>query len=140
MGDPMTAFERTFPTTRRRVLQLLALLGLGGSEAARTAAALAAPSNQADPVWPEMTYRILGRTGFDGSRLVFGCGAALMLWGKDDPFLGIELTHRVDRLMEAPFTKRYIDRCGHWTQQEAPPAPPVELSERLGPAVPFPLV
>jgi aryl-alcohol dehydrogenase-like predicted oxidoreductase len=84
MGDPMTAFERTFPTTRRRVLQLLALLGLGGSEAARTAAALAAPSNQADPVWPEMTYRILGRTGFDGSRLVFGCGAALMLWGKDD--------------------------------------------------------
>jgi pimeloyl-ACP methyl ester carboxylesterase len=44
----------------------------------------------------------------------------LLLWGKDDPFLGIELTHRVDRLMEAPLTKRYIDRCGHWTQQEAP--------------------
>jgi predicted aldo/keto reductase-like oxidoreductase len=31
-----------------------------------------------------MTYRTLGRTGFKGSRLVFGCGAALMFWGKDE--------------------------------------------------------
>jgi len=80
----MTAFERAFPTTRRRVLQLLALLGLGGSEIARTAAALAEPTRPADTVWPEMTYRTFGRTGFHGSRLVFGCGAALMFWGKDE--------------------------------------------------------
>jgi aryl-alcohol dehydrogenase-like predicted oxidoreductase len=31
-----------------------------------------------------MTYRTLGRTGFRGSRLVFGCGAALMFRGKDE--------------------------------------------------------
>ena len=27
--------------------------------------------------WPKMTYRTLGRTGYNASRLVFGCGAAL---------------------------------------------------------------
>ena len=76
----MTMFQRAFPTTRRRVLQLLGLLGVGGSELARTAEALADSPGQ----WPEMTYRTLGRTGFRGSRLVFGCGAALMFWGKDE--------------------------------------------------------
>jgi aryl-alcohol dehydrogenase-like predicted oxidoreductase len=31
-----------------------------------------------------MTYRTLGRTGFAGSRLVFGCGAALMFRKRDE--------------------------------------------------------
>jgi aryl-alcohol dehydrogenase-like predicted oxidoreductase len=66
------------------VLQLLALLGVGGSELARAATALAESEERAANVWPEMTYRTLGKTGFHGSRLVFGCGAALMFWGKDD--------------------------------------------------------
>ena len=80
----MTVFERAFPTTRRRVLQWLALLGLGGGEITRAAAALAESAGTAKDAWPEMTYRTLGRTGYHGSRLVFGCGAALMFWGKDD--------------------------------------------------------
>jgi aryl-alcohol dehydrogenase-like predicted oxidoreductase len=76
----MALFAQTFPTTRRRVLQLLALLGVGGSELARAATALA----ESETAWPAMTYRTLGRTGFRGSRLVFGCGAALMFRAKDD--------------------------------------------------------
>jgi aryl-alcohol dehydrogenase-like predicted oxidoreductase len=80
----MTVFERAFPTTRRRALQLLALLGLGGSEVARAASALAAAGERAADVWPEMTYCTLGRTGYRGSRLVFGCGAALMFRGKNE--------------------------------------------------------
>lgn len=80
----MTMLERSFPTTRRRVLQLLALLGVGGSELARAATALAESDAKAATVWPEMTYRTLGKTGFRGSRLVFGCGAALMFWGKEE--------------------------------------------------------
>jgi hypothetical protein len=80
----MTVFERALPTTRRRALQLLALLGLGGSELARSAGALAESAVKANDAWPEMTYRTLGRTRFRGSRLVFGCGAALMLWRKDE--------------------------------------------------------
>jgi aryl-alcohol dehydrogenase-like predicted oxidoreductase len=80
----MTVFERAFPTTRRRALQLLALLGFGGSDLARAVSALAESSKDSADIWPEMTYRTLGRTGFRGSRLVFGCGAALMFWGKDD--------------------------------------------------------
>ena len=79
----MTVFER-FLTTRRRVLQLLALLGLGSSELAQAATAFAKAGERPTDVWPEMTYRTLGRTGFYGSRLVFGCGAALMFWGKDE--------------------------------------------------------
>jgi len=80
----MTLFNGVFPTSRRRVLQLLGLLGLGGSELVRAATALAEAGERAAHVWPEMTYRTLGRTGFSGSRLVFGCGAALMFWGKDE--------------------------------------------------------
>jgi len=76
----MTPFARSFSTTRRRMLQLLGLLGFGGSELLRAATALAEVSDQ----WPAMSYRTLGKTGFNGSRLVFGCGAALMFWGKND--------------------------------------------------------
>ena len=80
----MTVFERAFPMTRRSVLKLLALLGLGGGEIARATSALAESEGRTDELWPEMTYRTLGRTGFRGSRLVFGCGAALMFWGRDE--------------------------------------------------------
>jgi aryl-alcohol dehydrogenase-like predicted oxidoreductase len=80
----MTLLNHAFSTTRRRVLQLLALLGLGGSDLVRAATALAESAERAADVWPEMTYRTLGRTGFRGSRLVFGCGAALMFRGKDE--------------------------------------------------------
>jgi hypothetical protein len=73
-------FEQAFPTTRRRVLQLMTLLGFGGTELVRAATALAESAD----VWPEMTYRTLGRTDFRASRLVFGCGAALMFWNKDE--------------------------------------------------------
>src|SRR5512139_745624 len=80
----MKLFERAFPTTRRRMLQLLALFGFGGRELVDAATALAESEQRAADVWPEMTYRTLGRTGFNGSRLVFGCGAALMFRGKDE--------------------------------------------------------
>jgi len=75
--------SEALPTTRRRVLQLLALLGLSGPTWLRSARAALEPADDAAR-WPEMTYRTLGRTGFRGSRLVFGCGAALMFWGKDE--------------------------------------------------------
>lgn len=77
----MSRFERALPTTRRRVLQLLAMLGFAGADLGRAARSLAESSGDA---WPEMTYRTLGRTGFRGSRLVFGCGAALMFFSKDE--------------------------------------------------------
>lgn len=80
----MARLERTFPTTRRRVLRALAVLGLGGSRAVRAAATPAGSGLADGSGWPEMTYRTLGRTDFRGSRLVFGCGAALMLWEKDE--------------------------------------------------------
>lgn len=80
----MPVFDKAFPTSRRRTLQLLALLGLGGGELARSAGALAESAAKAEDLWPKMTYRTLGKTGFEGSRLVFGCGAALMFFDKRD--------------------------------------------------------
>lgn len=44
----------------------------------------------------------------------------LVIWGRDDPALGSELTHGLERRFCAPLTIRFIDNCGHWTQQEAP--------------------
>ena len=68
--------------SRRSFLGYAAMLGAGSQalwhsgslHAAVTAAKDAAPGAEA---WPAMTYRTLGRTGFNASRLVFGCGAAL---------------------------------------------------------------
>ncbi len=81
-------------TTRRRALHFLALLGLGGSGLARAANAAIDAATEPD-AWPAMTTRKLGRTGFEGSRLVFGCGAALMFWRRDE-LLEAALEHGVN--------------------------------------------
>jgi aryl-alcohol dehydrogenase-like predicted oxidoreductase len=92
-------------------LQHLAMLGVGGRALLRTGDARAAVDAARDAAapelaWPAMTRRKLGRTGFEGSRLVFGCGAALS-------------RRRNDALLEAAFeaginvfdvgTRRYYD-------------------------------
>lgn len=84
----MESERSTMSVSRRRFIQALAMLAVGGrtlldSGDARAAvyAARVASGSQAD--WPKMSYRRLGRTGFDASRLVFGCGAALMFRRKD---------------------------------------------------------
>ncbi len=69
-------------TTRRSFLQYLAMLAVGGKTlvsagSARAAADAAVVAVDPPSRWPEIPRRKLGRTGFDASRLVFGCGAAL---------------------------------------------------------------
>jgi aryl-alcohol dehydrogenase-like predicted oxidoreductase len=80
MTAPVTAVR----LTRRRMLRLLALLGLGGASFVRDAAARSVSEGPSAAGWPSMTYRTLGRTGFRGSRLVFGCGAALRSRARDE--------------------------------------------------------
>ncbi|MGI9591867.1 MAG: hypothetical protein ACR2P8_10910 [Myxococcota bacterium] len=80
-------FNRT-TTTRRRFLQALAMLTVGGrtllnSRDARAAWDAARDLASADLEWPAMSYRELGRTGWKASRLVFGCGAALSRQRRD---------------------------------------------------------
>ncbi len=74
-------------TTRRRFLGYLAAAGVGAQTLLRSGdawAAVDAARDEADgESWPEMRYRRLGRTGFEASRLVFGCGAALSRGRKD---------------------------------------------------------
>lgn len=64
---------------RRTLLQTASMLAVGAGALARTGSVKAATSEATRSVaeWPAMQYRTLGRTGFNGSRLVFGCGAAL---------------------------------------------------------------
>ncbi len=77
-----TDTNATHAPSRRSFLGYAAMLGAGSQalwhsgslHAAVAAAKDAAPGAEA---WPAMTYRTLGRTGFNASRLVFGCGAAL---------------------------------------------------------------
>jgi aryl-alcohol dehydrogenase-like predicted oxidoreductase len=76
-------------TNRRNFLKSLALLGIGGRALLRSgdarAAVYAAQSAAGSPAgWPEIGRRTLGRTGFEGSRLIFGCGAALARRRRDD--------------------------------------------------------
>lgn len=64
---------------RRTLLQSLSAATVGGQALFRTGNLRAAMDEATRDVsrWPKMEYRTLGRTGFKGSRLVFGCGAAL---------------------------------------------------------------
>ena len=64
---------------RRSLLQSISLLAAGGVTLLRTGNLQAAVEQATQSVndWPDMEYRTLGNTGFKGSRLVFGCGAAL---------------------------------------------------------------
>ena len=69
-------------TDRRKFLQYLAALGIGGqtllrSWDVRAAAAATSEAAGASPPLPPMAHRRLGRTGWEASRLVFGSGAAL---------------------------------------------------------------
>ena len=64
---------------RRSLLQTASMLAVGAGALAKTRNVQAAVDEATRTVssWPKMEYRTLGRTGFNGSRLVFGCGAAL---------------------------------------------------------------
>ena len=77
MADP----GHLSPTSRRRFLKTLALLGVAGRTLLRSGDARAAVTELRAALdaaeRPPMTYRQLGRTGYRASRLVFGCGAAL---------------------------------------------------------------
>jgi len=71
---------------RRSLLQSLSMVAVGGSALVKTGSLQAAVDEATQSVnnWPEMDYRELGKTGFKGSRLVFGCGAALMFGQAND--------------------------------------------------------
>lgn len=73
----MSAQQRE-STSRRFFLKLLAIIGVSGPSLipARLSHADEGKDLSVEG-WPKMAYQTLGRTGFNGSRLVFGCGAAL---------------------------------------------------------------
>ncbi|MCH2568865.1 MAG: aldo/keto reductase [Pseudomonadales bacterium] len=91
------------------------LVTTGDLKAARSDASMSVEG------WPDMEYRTLGNTGFSGSRLVFGCGAALSSGQANhllEPALeagmnvfdvGFEGYYRNAERNLAPFLKRHGD-------------------------------
>lgn len=68
--------------SRRRFLQYLAVAAAGAPVLLRTTPATASVPQPSS--WPALPTRVLGRTGFAASRLIFGCGAALSRGRRDD--------------------------------------------------------
>ena len=105
-------FDKKLSSTRRRFMQYLTMAGVGSQALIKTGDAKAAFSEAkesaglADP-WPEMTYRKLGKTNFMGSRLVFGCGAALSNQPRDE-LLNAALDHGVN-VFDVGYSAYYRD-------------------------------
>lgn len=71
-----------FSSSRRRFVRYGALLTVAAHALMRSGSVRAAwfeakESQASAGPWPGMAYRLLGRTGFNASRLIFGCGASL---------------------------------------------------------------
>ena len=82
MASPLTS-------SRRRFVQYATLLSIGAQALLQTRDVRASIAEAQEAAglgspWPAMTYRKLGRTGHDASRLVFGCGATLSRERHDD--------------------------------------------------------
>ena len=73
-------------TNRRRFFQYAAAPGIGTQTLLRLGDVRVTVFDAKEVValpWPEMRYQTLGRTGFEASRLIYGCGAALMRSSND---------------------------------------------------------
>jgi len=93
---------------------------------------------------PTMAYRKLGRTGFLSSRLVFGCGAALMGGravrllqrafeaGVNHFDVGSDIYYKGSERFLAPFLKGHRDRV--WVVSKAPAYVPAKSSDSITPA------
>jgi len=124
-SEPARDSSTPSATHRRRFLQLFAMAAVAGRTLLRSgdarAAVDAAREAATDAPWPSMARRTLGRTGWNASRLVFGCGAALSRQRRDDLLdaalaAGIDVFdvgfrgyyHDAEKNL-APFLKRHRD-------------------------------
>ena len=44
----------------------------------------------------------------------------LVIWGEKDLALTLEISKGAEKYVDAPYTIKYIPRCGHWVQNEEP--------------------
>jgi len=142
----MNKKEDGFPMDRRKFIKLLAaaavsetaLLASAGLETkAQTKSNMLIHRNEQ----PSMTYRKLGRTNFMSSRLVFGCGAALV-GGKavrllDRVFeaginhydVGAEISYKGSERSLAPFMKAHRENI--WVASKSPLSVRVKSDESI---------
>lgn len=77
-------------------------------------------------------YRNILQSGFTPRKWEKITVPTLLIWGEDDPALGIELTHGTEAYVEN-LTVRYIPKCSHWVQQERPQLVNQYMREFLAP-------
>ena len=85
-------------SARRKFMKNVAMIGAGSYAYLKTGdfgSAVAHADDKRAAEWPKMTYRKLGNTGFDASRLVYGCGAALSR-KPNDRLLNMAFDHGVN--------------------------------------------
>lgn len=85
-------------TQRRTFLKQLMFTTAGGAallKTGRLSAAVDAAEKAEAARFPKMSYRVLGKTGFNASRLVYGCGAALSR-NRADRVLGLAFERGVN--------------------------------------------
>jgi pimeloyl-ACP methyl ester carboxylesterase len=44
----------------------------------------------------------------------------LVIWGEEDLALTLEISKGAEKYVAAPYTIKYIPKCGHWVQNEEP--------------------
>ena len=141
MHDPAP----TAATSRRRFLTGLAALAIGGRTLLRSGDARAALDAvrlaSSDIAWPAMAHRRLGRTGWNASRLVFGCGAALSRQPRDELLemafeaginvfdVGFRSYYRDAEKNLAPFLKKHRDEI--FLISKAIPSRDIEPGQKL---------
>ena len=128
---------------RRSILQSFSALAVGSAALMKTGSLQAARDevNQSVDGWPDMQYQTLGKTGFEGSRLVFGCGAALSAGQANDllePALesginvfdvGYRNYYKDAEENLAPFLKKHDDKI--FTISKANPEVDLEWDEEV---------
>ena len=68
-------------------------------------------------------YRALSRWFISDIRRLRGkkiASPTLIIWGEEDPALGKELTHHLDRYVRGPLRIEYVPDAGHWVIQDLP--------------------
>ena len=145
----MTKIKKRDFFDRREFIKIAAAAALGGPALLTHACSMtdaATNPNEALPrnEQPTMAYRKLGRTGFSSSRLVFGCGAALMGGravrllerafeaGINHFDVGSDIYYKGSEGHLAPFLKDHRDQV--WVVSKAPAWVPVKSSESITPA------
>jgi pimeloyl-ACP methyl ester carboxylesterase len=63
---------------------------------------------------------IFRKTKTADTRLPKISAPVLVIWGKNDKALGVELNDNLENYLSSDFEIKYVDNCSHWIQMDQP--------------------